>query len=379
MISILFYLITLLYLFLIIFLYQGWKKLRSPLAGDENYSDKVKVSVVIPARNEQNNIGHLLDDIDSQNYPEPWVEVIVVDDASNDKTAEVVKKWTESNSMPVKLLELEDKTGHPSPKKRALTYGIGHSSADLVITTDADCRVGKGWITSIVKHYLASGARMISGPVRLTPITDFFSKLQALEFLSLVGSGAGSVAKGKPLMANGANLAFLKKAFEKVGGYQGNEMQASGDDVFLMLKMNEYFKENSIAFLKDEKAIVDTSPKSNWNEFISQRIRWASKTKAYKNFFSIFASGVVFVFCIAIIVATIGLAFGGFNPGMVIFMWAVKLVADFIFLWNITHFMKQNDLMWYYLPAQLFVIGYTTIAGFLGSLGGFSWKGRRYG
>ncbi|MCF8339259.1 MAG: glycosyltransferase, partial [Bacteroidales bacterium] len=256
---------------------------------------------------------------------------------------------------------------------------INHSTADLIITTDADCRVGKNWISAIVQHYESTEAKMISGPVRLTSLTNFFSKLQALEFLSLVGSGAGSVAKGKPLMANGANLAFSKKAFEKVGGYQGNEMQASGDDVFLMLKMNEFFKENSVSFLKDEKAIVDTSPKSNWKEFISQRIRWASKAKAYKNFFSIFSSWVVFVFCIAIIIATIGLVFGEFNPGMVIFMWAVKLVVDFIFLWKLTRFMKQNDLMWYYFPAQLFVIGYTTIAGFLGSLGGFSWKGRRYG
>ncbi|MCF8309629.1 MAG: glycosyltransferase, partial [Bacteroidales bacterium] len=363
----------------IIFFYQGWRKLKNPVKEKDIYSDKVKVAVIIPARNEETNIVNLLNDLDSQNYPEPWIEVIVADDASGDGTAQAVREWADTHSLNVKLLNLEEPPDNPSPKKRALSQAINHSTADLIITTDADCRVGEDWISAIVQHYEATGAKMISGPVRLTSLTNFFSKLQALEFLSLVGSGAGSVAKGKPLMANGANLAFSKKAFEKVGGYQGNEMQASGDDVFLMLKMNEFFKENSVSFLKDEKAIVDTSPKSNWKEFISQRIRWASKAKAYKNFFSIFSSWVVFVFCIAIIIATIGLVFGEFNPGMVIFMWAVKLVVDFIFLWKLTRFMKQNDLMWYYFPAQLFVIGYTTIAGFLGSLGGFSWKGRRYG
>lgn len=219
---------------------------------------------------------------------------------------------------------------------------------------------------------------MISGPVRLTSLTNFFQKLQALEFLSLVGSGAGAMTKEKPLMANGANLAFSKKAFESLGGYQGNETQASGDDVFLMLKIKEEFGGDSISFLKDRAAIVDTPAKSSWKEFINQRTRWASKTKAYKNFFSLFAAGVVFLFCVAILIATIGLVFTHFNPGVIIFMWAVKLLVDFLFLWSITHFMRQRGLLWYYLPAQLFVVIYTTIAGFLGNLGGFSWKGRRF-
>lgn len=378
MITAIFYLISLLYLFLIIFLYQGWRKLKNPVKEKEIYSDKVKVAVIIPARNEETNIVNLLNDIDSQNYPEPCIEVIVADDASGDGTAEAVRGWADTHSLNIRLLNLEDRPDNPSPKKRALSQAINHSTADLIITTDADCRVGEKWISAIVQHYQATGAKMISGPVRFTSLTNFFSKLQALEFLSLVGSGAGSVGKGKPLMANGANLAFSKKAFEMVDGYQGNEKQASGDDVFLMLKMKAYFDGDSVSFLKDRDAIVDTPAKSGWKEFINQRTRWASKTKAYKNFFSLFTAGVVFLFCVAIFIATITLFFGGFNVNLIIFMWGVKLGVDFLFLRSITRFMYQRHLLGYYLPAQLFVVGYTTIAGFLGNLGGFSWKGRQF-
>ncbi|MCF8232954.1 MAG: glycosyltransferase, partial [Bacteroidales bacterium] len=373
-----FYLISLLYLFLIIFLYQGWRKLKNPVKEKDIYSDKVKVAVIIPARNEETNIVNLLNDIDSQNYPEPWIEVIVADDASGDGTAEVVKEWADIHSLNVKLLNLEDRPGNPSPKKRALSQAINHSTADLIITTDADCRVGKNWISAIVQHYESTEAKMISGPVRFIPLTSFFTKIQALEFLSLVGSGAAAIGQNNPLMCNGANLAFSRKAFFEVGGYYGNENYASGDDVFLMLKMKRHYGHFAISFLKDPKIIVDTPPKPNWHGFINQRTRWASKTKAYRDSFSLFTSGVVFLFCVTLLLIILLLVVGQINPVRVVTLWAVKLIVDVFFLWRITGFMKQAYLMKYFIPAQLFVVLYTTIAGFLGSLGGFSWKGRAY-
>lgn len=371
------YIIAALYVYLIFYLYHGWRKLREPGKSDSP-TEKIKVSVVVPARNEAPRIGKLLDNISTQRYPEPWLEVIVVDDASDDTTADVVRQWQERHTLDVKLVQLEESADNRSPKKRALSEGIRRATATLVVTTDADCRLNERWIEALVNHHIATGAKMISGPVRLSPVNGFFQKIQGLEFLSLVGAGAGAIGNANPLMCNGANLAFEKEAFDEVGGYRGNENYASGDDVFLMHKMKEHFANGAISFLRDRNAIVDTPAKPNWKAFINQRTRWASKTKAYKDFFSLFAAGVVFMFCIILIIALLMAVAGKITAGHAIALWMVKLLIDLLFLSEIAVFTQQKNLLKWFLPAQLFVVGYTTIAGFLGSLGGFRWKGRTY-
>lgn len=366
------------YLLLIFSLYRGWSHVKTfPKVGGVQ-TKKVQVSIVIPARNEEKNIGALFNDINEQQYPQSWTEIIIVDDGSADSTVEVVRQWHQEKLIEMKLIQLQEQVTNHSPKKRALSEGINYASGDLIITTDADCRVGKGWLSTIVSHYLKTKARMLSGPVRLSPLKSFFSKIQALEFSSLVGSGAGAIGRGKPLMCNGANLAFEKEAFDEVGGYAGNETYASGDDVFLMLKMKETYGSGAISFVKDAEAIVDTPPKAGWKEFINQRTRWASKAKAYKNLFSLFASGVVFLFAVVLLLATLGFLTGTVSTESFLALWALKLFSDFIFLARINRFLNQSFLMRYYFPAQLFVVVYTIIAGFLGNFGSFSWKGRSY-
>ncbi len=372
------YIIAASYLLLIYSLYRGWNQVKTFPKGNDKQVEKVKVSIVVPARDEEKNITTLLNSINEQKYPQPWIEVIIVDDASKDQTANIAGDWSDGKTIEMKLIRLKDEEANLSPKKRALSEGISYASGDLIITTDADCRVGKNWLATIVSHYLKTEAKMLSGPVRLSPLNNFFSKIQALEFSSLVGSGAGAIGKGHPLMCNGANLAFSKEAFDEVGGYAGNETYASGDDVFLMLKMKETYGSEAICFIKDTEAIVDTPPKAGWKEFINQRTRWASKAKAYKSLFSLFASGVVFLFAVVLFLVTLAFLAGHISLESFIALWAVKLVTDYIFLLSINRFLNRSYLMRYYFPAQLFAIGYTIIAGFLGNFGSFSWKGRSY-
>jgi len=366
------------YLLLIFSLYRGWRHVKTFPKDSDTQAEKVRVSIVVPARNEEKNVKALLKDINEQKYPQPWIEIILVDDASGDKTAEAISEWHKGKLIELKLIQLQEQETNYSPKKRAMSEGINYASGDLIITTDADCRVGKNWLATIVSHYLKTNAKMLSGPVRLSPLKSFFSKIQALEFSSLVGSGAGAIGLGKPLMCNGANLAFEKEAFDEVGGYAGNEIYASGDDVFLMMKMKATYGSEAISFVKDAEAIVDTPPKAGWKEFINQRTRWASKAKAYKSLFALFSSGVVFLFAVALLLVTLGFLMGNVRLESFLALWVVKLVIDYIFLYRINRFLNQSYLMRYYFPAQSFTIGYTIIAGFLGNFGSFIWKGRRY-
>jgi len=125
--------------------------------------------------------------------------------------------------------------------------------------------------------------------------------MQHLEFLSLVASGAASVNSGFPVMCNGANLIYEKKAFDEVNGFDANENYASGDDVFLLLKMKKHFGKRSISVLNKPKAIVYTEAKKTLSELTHQRLRWASKTKGYRDFAILFVAAIVFGFNLSII------------------------------------------------------------------------------
>lgn len=367
--------ITVVYGLVILYIAIGWFRIRKQVTKSQIVK-KINVTILIPARNEETHIEALLQDIATQDYPKERLQVLVIDDASTDKTVAVAKEAFAAYALNGEVLSLEEDITHKSPKKRALTAGVAKSSGELIITTDADCRVGKGWVHAMMHHYQQKSAKFISGPVRYSPLSNMFTKVQSFEFLSLVGAGAGSIGNDKALMCNGANLAFERAAFDIVGGYQGNDHYASGDDVFLMMKLKKHFGTRSVSFLKHPDAIVDTEPKATWSEFMQQRIRWASKSKAYKTVFSILASvSVLLVNLMLLALIVMAFLFPALWQIVAVF-WLIKMIIDITILIPITRFMKQTRLIWFLVPGEVFVMLYTTIAGLLGLTGSFSWKGR---
>jgi len=368
--------IAFIYSLLICYLVYGWFRLKSGTSGEPEFY--TKVSVIIPARNEYENIGLLLKDISRQTYPADMAEVIVVDDSSDDETAKLAQRVMQENQIHGEVISLQEVSPNPSPKKRALTEGINRAAGELVITTDADCRAGKDWLKTMVSHYQKSGSVLLSGPVRHAPLTTSFSKIQALEFNSLIASGAGAIGAGRALMSNGANLAFRRKAFLAVRGYEGNESFVSGDDVFLMMKLQQAFGRDAITFVRNYKAIINTAAKNTWREFMEQRTRWASKTRAYKTFFALFTSVMVFFFNFLLLLSPLYLLMDITAYAWVLTAWAAKFFIDALLLFPVSRFLGQAHLLWYYIPAQFFVVFYISLAGFLGVTKKFRWKGREY-
>lgn len=368
--------IALLYSVLICYLAYGWFRLKTRSHGDSD--THMAVSIIIPARNESGNISLLLKDIAAQTYPASLTEVIVVDDGSEDETGPQAQQVMRDNQIRGEVISPEAVSPNPSPKKRALTAGINKASGELILTTDADCRAGKEWLKTMVRHYQKTGSVFLSGPVRHAPLTTTFSKIQALEFNSLVASGAGAIGAGTALMSNGANLAFRRKAFLAVKGYEGNETFVSGDDVFLMMKLQQAFGKQAITFVKNPKAIINTAAKNTWKEFMEQRTRWASKTKAYKTFFALFTSAMVFFFNFLLLLSPLYLLLNPAEYAWILAAWGVKFVTDALLLFPVSRFLGQAHLFRYYVPAQFFVVFYISLAGFLGMTTKFSWKGRVY-
>ena len=178
-------------------------------------------------------------------------------------------------------------------------------------------------------------------------------------------------------MCNGANLAYSREAFFAVGGFDGNENFASGDDLFLLFKICNRFDYQSIKFLKDSNAMIMTQPMKTYKDFLSQRLRWVSKSKGYKNITIIITAMVVYLFNLVLIA---GLMISFFNAQFInleISLFLLKILFDFPLMLSITRFAKQQNLMWFYLPLQVLNSFYTVGIGLVGNFVRTSWKGRK--
>ena len=368
--------ISLLFVYAFVFLWYayGWTKLNSPTT---SVSLSTSVSVVVAVRNEEKNTSKLLDCISKQDYPIGLLEIIVVDDSSTDRTVETIKEFQEKNhSVNIVLLLLENTSPNPSPKKRAIAEGIKSSKGKLIITTDGDCEMGNKWISSVVSCYEKTSGKMIVSPVSLSSTKHFFEQAQSLEFLSLIGSSGASLYYKKPLMCNGANLAYERSVFFETGAFENSKNRASGDDMFMMLAVDKKYP-GQIVFNKSEQAIVTTAACNRLSIFIAQRKRWASKSLQYKNGYIYLISALVYTINISITISVVfSIFYNRFVPAF-LFLFIGKSLIDFIFLIPVSSFFNKKPLLIFLLPMQLIYALYVSVAGLFAFSNNYYWKGRQ--
>ncbi len=349
--------------------------LRIPRPTPPSYSPTTHITVVIPVRNEALRIGALLKDLAQQNYDHSLFDVVVANDGSIDNTAYVLDAFRRNTHISLTIIDLDQKIKSASPKKRAIQAALHVAKGDLIVTTDGDCRVGTDWLSSIADAYEISRAKLISGPVTFTAESTLTDHLQTVEFSSLIGSGAASIAAGSPSMCNGANLAYERKAFDEVGGFAGNEHLASGDDEFLMHKIAKRYP-GKIQFLKDRRAIVRTTAHTKWEDFFQQRKRWASKWKHYNNPLSVALA--VYVFCCnaSLIVALVLHFYGWLHWRLIAVMFVLKWVPEWLFIGSVLSFLGKSRSVIYIVLVQILYPFYVTLVGLSAQSPSYIWKGR---
>jgi len=354
--------------FVVITFVIGWIKIKPYKRGIK--VPETMVSVIIAARNEEDKIAKTINDVLAQTYPRYLFELIIIDDHSTDRTAEIVKSYES-----IKLIQLDEQKVLNSYKKMAIQTAIGQAKGDLIITTDADCRMGTEWLATIVNYYEATGCKMISSPVAYFEEKSFFEQAQALEFAYLIGLGASTIGNKNPSTCNGANLAYEKKAFFEVGGFKGIDDLASGDDELLLHKMAAIYGDK-IGFLKNTDAVVYTHAKETLGEFIQQRKRWASKSTRYKEKSVIILGVSVWMFNLSIIINAILSIFFSATLSFLLFQLIAKLLLELIFLNNMMAFFKRKALLWWLPILNAFHIIYIVYIGIVGNSGKYNWKGR---
>jgi cellulose synthase/poly-beta-1,6-N-acetylglucosamine synthase-like glycosyltransferase len=364
------FLLTGLFLCVVAFLITGWNAIKRPLIKLKGFT--TKVTVMIAARNEAESIHLTIEDILAQDYPKHLTEIIIVDDHSTDQTSQIIGRYA---GRGVKLLQLNEDKPLNSYKKKAIAEAIKLSNGELMVATDADCRMGSKWLSSVVGYYEMEQPLMISSPVSYFEEKSLFERMQALEFYSLIATGGAFIGNGHASTCNGANLAYRKDIFYEVGGFKGIDDLASGDDELLLQKVAQRYP-GKIGFLKWYDAVVFTHAKHNLSSFMQQRRRWASKSVKYKDKKVVALVVGLWLFNLSVLA---NLCYGLYDTNYLIvsgLQYLTVFLAELALLLPVTIFFKRLKLIMV-LPISIpLYFVYFVYIGLLGNKGKYNWKGR---
>ncbi|WP_345333447.1 glycosyltransferase [Mucilaginibacter defluvii] len=368
--SIISMLLTGIYLCVLIYLIKGWSMLKRAKPSLTTF--KTKVTILIAARNEEAGIHLTIEDLLAQDYPKHLTEIIIVDDHSTDRTAEIIRGYAEQG---VKLYQMRAGEALNSYKKAAIAEAIALSTGELMVATDADCRMGNKWLSSVVSYYETENPVMISSPVTYFQEKSLFELLQTLEFSYLIGIGAAFIGNGRASTCNGANFAYRKDVFYEVGGFKGIDDLASGDDELLLQKVAEVYP-GRIGFLKNQDAIVYTHAKPTLEDFLQQRRRWASKSTRYKDKKIVAMAVCIWLFNVSLLANALLGFYDIYFFKLFCVQFALKYAFETVFLLPITSFWKRPALVGLLLLLSPIHILYFVYVGLMGNTRKYAWKGR---
>ena len=323
------------------------------------------VSVIIAARNEEDNIPSLIDDLINQEYPLGKFEIIIVNDRSYDSTQDILIKASENYSF-IKYIKIDKKSKEMTPKKHAIDMGIKKSKGEIILATDADCRVGSLWISSMTYSLINKNGIIIGYSEIDDEKRNFFEKYQKIDFLAIIAANAGAAGWNHFWSGTGQNLAYYKKDYLQIGGFEPVKDKVSGDDMYLVQEISR-LKKGYVHI--DPHSHVKTKAMKSIKDFINQRIRWSSNSKSnFKNTPIFFTFLIVSFFENLLILFSIIL----FKQGYLI--WGIKITLDgIVILFGSRLFEKSFDIKTYFFWAILQPF-YIPFIGVLGLLNKFSWK-----
>ena len=357
--------VFLIYILFIGQLIYGFNRMRR--FSKAEFIPKTSFSIVVPFRNEKENLPNLLHSISLLNYPKELVEVILVDDDSDDEFR--------IQNLEFRIQMIKNVRKSNSPKKDAIETAIQIAKHDWIITTDADCLVQKDWLTIYDQYIQENEVEMVASGVCYIPKNGFLSAFQNLDFLSLQGATIGSFGINQPFMCNGANFAYSKSFFKELNGFQGNETIASGDDVFLLQKAVSVAPKK-VGFLLAKESIVATNPVATWSDLFQQRVRWASKSTGYSSVYGKLLALVVFGGNLAWIVSFLLWLVGLLDQNIFMLFVALKFLIDFILIYKTANFFESK--LQYVLASSLLYPFFSVSVAVYSLFGKYSWKGRNF-
>ncbi len=360
--------ITSLYFLTYLFLYKGFRK--SLNLQKRSSSDLPRVSVIVAARNEEQIIARCILSLSALRYPEELLEVILVDDHSTDKTLSIMKNETQTLPFFKVLSTIEDNSFILKGKAKAIDTAIKNCSGEIIISTDADCEIGREWVHETVKYYSGHTA-MVCGFTQIKSSDSLFAKMQNLDWLYLLTLASASAGLKMIMSCVGNNLSFTKAAYKKVGGYESINFSVT-EDLALMRKINSD-KKFEIKYPVDKSCLVETLPCKSLDEVLSQKRRWFKggtgiNMLGYLVGIELYALNFLFLF---------GLFF--LNYKIYLPLIVLKMMSELILVSQTLKRFDLQSLYKYYLFFSIYFALYGLILPFTFLLNPrIKWKGRKF-
>jgi len=238
------------------------EKLRPSPKTDPNY--RPRVTVLIPAFNEETVIVETVRSALASDYPD--LEILVVDDGSKDRTAELVRSHFGRN--PAVRLLLQSNHGKPS----ALNHGLAEATGEVIVSIDADTRVDANAIPLLVRHFANEKVGAVAGNVKVINRNRWLTRWQALEYITSqnLEKRAFDLLNCIPVVP-GAVGAWRTDLLRSHGGFSGDTV-AEDTDLTLTIRRSGW------KILYDEEAIGRTEVPDTVDALIRQRFRWTFGT-----------------------------------------------------------------------------------------------------
>lgn len=382
MLSVLYVLITILlsgsYVLLISYILHHWSENPDYSIPDYSISDNAStllhLSIIIPARNEEQNIAACMSSILENIVSSPHkVELIIVNDHSDDDTVKIIQSFHDSKIKLLHLSEYIEGKSANAYKKLALAYALTEAKGDYIIQLDADVTLPENYLSTVSRAIVNTEADFIACPVLFIPEGRSFDHFQCLDMMGMMAVTVAGIQSKSWYMANGANMVYKKSLVS----YDEDSI-ASGDDIYTIQKVADY-PSSKVLFLKNNTATVTTRVEPDLKSFIRQRLRWGTKNKMMKNprmqlmmvipFLNVLWLPIHLLLFIQLgpIAATVGL-----------FHMMVKLGTDYIYLNEVASFFRMKASMRSFLPSSLMHIIYLLSIGIASlMIKRYNWKGRR--
>ncbi|MFC1477083.1 glycosyltransferase [candidate division KSB1 bacterium] len=338
---------------------------------EKNVTHEPLVSVLVPARNEEDSIGRCLESLAQIEYPRDKLQVIIVDDHSVDGTYTAAKAFADRFHS-FHIIRMSEIPGDSEGKIAALAEGYRKAEGVIVLQTDADCSVPRTWVRTYVR-YFDDKTGIVGGITLLEKNSSrktCFTAIQSLDWLYLLNVGAAAIGIGFPLSCIGNNLAIRKTAYLDAGGYEAIPFTFTEDFAIFRAVVKAGWKSS---FIPGGDGLVLSRPPATFMEFLRQRMRWASggiKLAGWGTLLLVTA----FLYHLAIIISL--------PLGIPVYVWITAVLAtaagDFVFLYISAAKVNRKQLLRYYPVFIVYYYIYTTVFGLiLPFQTAVTWKGRK--
>ncbi len=326
-----------------------------------------KVSVVVAAKDEEENLPACLASLVNVDYPVDLLEIIVVNDQSGDSTPAVINGYSHNYDF-VRRVDAVDGTDMRG-KANALSQGIDSAHGEFIFLTDADCSVPVTWISGMLK-YFEENTGIVGGVTLISKADDILSGIQTLDWDFLLSIGAGAATLRKPLACLGNNLAFRMKAYQDVGGYRKIRFSVTED--YALFKAIAESGRWDYRYPMDRQTLVETLPVTSLKQVFAQRKRWATGGKE-TGFFGIATLAPGFLLNWSIILSAV------LSPATLPLFLLVKTILDALFVFPTLRFYGKIVHLKFIVYFEIYYLVYVALLPFSVYLGkAITWKGRKY-